>query len=408
MPPRRVRLFFSGGADSPAERMAAIRQLRKGQILNHLLKNGPTSRVDIARALGFNLRTVSLLVASLVEDNVVVEQPVKVSTSMGRRPVPLELNAEAACVLAIDVRRFRTDWALLDLQGRLLVKDSTPSDFGDSPEEQATWLVEMTTRFLAAHHGMLPPLAGAGLSFEGFVFKQHVAHRHGAVTEVIRETLEKALDSPVIADTDSRLVALGEQWFGAAGGAGNAVLVNISDGLGLGCIVNGKLLAGHNGLAGEIGHVPLGDPGIACYCGASGCLENIVSGSGLVRLATQSAIFSDTRKPDLQVLMDSVSHNPRARAVVDKFIRHLSMAVVLTTNIFDPETIVLGGPVAPLIAPFHHQILDTLDSSAVPFILEKTRISFSTLGEDAVLLGAAAQILSHIYSASHVDAEALL
>src|SRR5690349_10547422 len=120
--PRRLKLYFHGEAETPAERMAAIRQLRKGQILNYLLNEGPASRVDISRALGFNLRTVSLLVSSLIKDNVVVEKPVKVSAAMGRRPVPLELNSGAACVMAIDVDRHHTSFALLDLQGNFLVR----------------------------------------------------------------------------------------------------------------------------------------------------------------------------------------------------------------------------------------------------------------------------------------------
>ena len=82
--PRRVKLYFSGEAETPAERMAFFRQLRKGQILNYLLHEGPVSRVDISRALGFNLRTVSLLVASLIEDNLIVEKPLTATSNAFR------------------------------------------------------------------------------------------------------------------------------------------------------------------------------------------------------------------------------------------------------------------------------------------------------------------------------------
>src|SRR5690606_25115350 len=140
---------------------------------NFLLQEGPSSRVDVARALGFNLRTVSLLVASLIQDNIVVEMPTQVSTMMGRRPVPLELNFSAACVMAIEVEREQTRFVLMDLQGNFLVESRQKSDFDDSPEQQAEWLVQASRSFLAEHHKELPPLAGAGFSFDGFVFRQH-------------------------------------------------------------------------------------------------------------------------------------------------------------------------------------------------------------------------------------------
>lgn len=407
--PRRVKLFFVGEADTPAARMEAIRQLRKGQILNYLLQQGQASRVDISRALGFNLRTVSLLVASLVEDNLVIEKPVLASSSMGRRPVPLELNARAATILAIDVRRQTTVMALVDLNGQVLIRTEQESSFGDTPEGQARWLVDAALAFLAEHHGELPPLGGAGLSAEGFAFRQHVAHRHAAVTEPMRLALEEALQVPVASDSDSRLIAIAEQWFGQeARGKRNTVILNIGEGLGAGCVVDGKIMCGVNGYAGELGHIPMGDPGVPCYCGASGCLENVVSGSGLKRLAAQYCPVPCKEEVDTKTVIEHLLRVPKGRTVLDKFVHHLALAVTVVENLFDPGTIVLGGPVAPLLAPLHSQILEKLDQVAVPFIQDKNHVGFSTLADDAILMGAAGLVLTQIYSASHVAAESLL
>ena len=406
--PRRVNLYFSGEAETPSERMAAIRQLRKGQILNYLLQNGPVSRVDLSRALGFNLRTVSLLVAALIADEVVTEKPVKASATMGRRPVPLQLNPSAGSVMAIDVSRHRTAMALLDLQGHVLVRSEQSTTTTDSPEEQTAWMVRAATEFLTKHHGDLPPLAGAGVSLEGFVFRQHVARRHTADTEPIRQALENALQTPVSSDTDSRLVAIAEQWFGDARGVRNATVLNISDGLGVGCIVDGKLLNGSHRLAGEIGHVPLGQPGIPCYCESSGCLENIVSGSGLARLAVEAGLFPNIESVEIVQLADRAKTDQAARQVLETFSNHLALALVMVDNLFDPEVIILGGAMAPDMASFQDLFIESTKKSAVPFLMEKTSISFSSLGHDAILLGAGGKILNHIYSASHVEAESLL
>lgn len=406
--PRRVNLLFQGEAGSPAERMAAIRQLRKGQILNYLLNDGPASRVDIARALGFNLRTVSLLVASLIDENIVVERPVLATNAMGRRPVPLELNASAACVLAIEVDRSVTRFALINLQGHFLVQDNRPSDFGDSPEAQSKWLVAAATEFLEKYHKNLPPLTGAGYSFDGFVFRQHAAHHHGTVTEPMRLALEKAIHVPVSSDTNSRLIAIAEQRFGAAQGIRNAITINIGDGLSLGCVLEGRVLAGNHGIAGELGHIPLGQPGVPCYCGASGCLENIVSGSGLLRMAADAGIKLEPGRDVFAQMKTLAETDKTAAGVWDKFFHQLATAISIAANLYDPEVIVISGPAARVLEPSHAKLMEHLNQVSVPFIMEKISIRYSRLGENSVLMGAGGQILNHIYSAAHVAAEALL
>lgn len=406
--PRHVNLYFKGSANSPAERMAAIRQLRKGQILNHLLNEGTASRVDISRILGFNLRTVSLLVASLIEDKVVVEKPILATTSMGRRPVPLELNPVAASILAIDMGRTVTKLVLLDLYGKVLVRGEQPSHFEEQADKQGEWLANAALQFLKESHGTLPPITGAGLALEGYIFSQHASFRHAIDTESIRQSLEDALGVPVNTGTDSRLVTIAEQRFGAAKGAKNAAIFNMRDGLGLGCLLDGKLVIGEQGFAGEIGHVPLGDNGIPCYCGSSGCLENIVSGSGLARMAVHAGLFPNEKKFDIKSLIELSKKDKAAAAVVAKFVSHLALAVIMTANMFNPEVIVVSGPAGYLIAELHSDLVAAVKDAGVPFILEKTKIAISTLGEDTVLLGAGGLILNHIYSAAHIDAESLL
>lgn len=405
---RRLKFYFQGEADTPAERMAAIRQLRKGQILNYLLQEGSASRVDVARALGFNLRTVSLLVASLIEDNIVVEKPTQISTMMGRRPVPLELNFSAASIMAIEVEREQSRFVLMDLQGNFLVEDKHKSDFGDVPEAQAEWLVSATREFLANHHKDLPPLAGVGFSFDGFVFRQHAASKHGTITEPIRKALEDALGIPVSADTNSRLIAIAEQRFGSASGERNALTLNIGDGFSLGCINDGKILTGNHGIAGELGHIPLGQPGVPCYCGGSGCLENIVSGSGLRRMAREANLPATDDKAVFRQVLDLAPKNKAAAKTLDNFWHHLALAITIGANLYDPEVIVISGSAAKVLEPHRAHLETKLKELAVPFIMDQVTLRFSTLGDNVVLLGAGGQILNSIYSASHVAAETLL
>lgn len=411
-PSRRLEirdgLLFDGAAESPAERQAGKRQLRKGQILGLLRTSGPLSRVEIARALAFNLRSVSLLVDELVAEQLVLEQEGR-RTASGRRPIPVALNPAAACVLGMDVGRSSTAAALMDLQGNLLARTVAESNFSADPREQAGWVADLAARFLAGQKkGDLPPLAGMALAADGLVHRQQLPQRLADAAEPVRARLETLLGVPVFSGSDSHFLALGEQWFGQARGVRHAAVFNLTDGLGLGVIIDGKLLSGSRGWAGEIGHVPLGEAGIPCFCGSTSCLENIVSGSGLVRMAKEEGLLAGRRAAAGTVAELARKGSLPARRVFDRFARGLALAATLVIDLHNPEVVVFGGSLASCGDLFLETVNTELDRLAVPYIRAATRVCVSELGEDAVLLGACAAVLNQIYDTSHVAVETLL
>ena len=163
--------------------------------------------------------------------------------------------------------------------------------------------------------------------------------------------LEAAVGRPVRVANDANCFALSEAVDGAGTGAATVFGVILGTGVGGGLVVNGRVLDGANAIAGEWGHNPLPwprddeRPGARCYCGRDGCIETVLSGSGLTR--DYGAITGDLADAE------TISHRARAgdraaRGVLGRYQDRLARALASVANLLDPEVIVLGGGVSNL------------------------------------------------------------
>lgn len=158
--------------------------------------------------------------------------------------------------------------------------------------------------------------------------------------------LEAALGRPVRLANDANCMALSEAFDGAAAGARSAFGVIVGTGVGGGLIVEGKIVEGANGMGGELGHVPLPwmtqdeYPGPACWCGQRGCLDVLVSGTG-VRLDHERRTGVVTEPP--LIVERAKAGDPDAIATLDAYVSRLGRALAMVANVVDPEVFVLGG-----------------------------------------------------------------
>jgi predicted NBD/HSP70 family sugar kinase len=176
--------------------------------------------------------------------------------------------------------------------------------------------------------------------------------------QLLSEVVGMPLEIPVFADNDARVALAGELVWGAAAGHQNVIMLTLGAGVGGAAMVNGQLLRGHAGVAGHLGHITVDPGGPVCACGNQGCLETVFSAraiegeawaavhrgcsSTLTRLfreqpqlATCRTIFQAAREGDEL----SVS-------IVSNATRHLAAAIAGLLHIFDPELVIVGGPVA--------------------------------------------------------------
>ncbi len=206
---------------------------------------------------------------------------------------------------------------------------------------------------------------------------------------------------PAKAGNDANVAALGEVWKGAAEGAGNIIMVTLGTGVGGGIIVNGKILAGHRGAGGEIGHAVIHhEETEQCNCGNHGCLEQYTSATGIVRMAKKelesSADESVLRgKEDLSaknVLDAFKAGDPLAVRVIEGVGEDLGGALAVFSCVVDPEVIVIGGgvsragePLLEIIRKYYRRFAFTA--------CKDTPIVLASLGNDAGMYGAARLVI---------------
>lgn len=200
---------------------------------------------------------------------------------------------------------------------------------------------------------------------------------------------------------DANVAALGEAWKGAAAGAKNVILVTLGTGVGGGIIVDGKIVSGHHGAGGEIGHANvMHDETESCNCGNKGCLEQYTSATGIVRLAKkelesceEASVLREEKELSAKAVLDGYkSGDALAVRVMDKVGEILGGALAVFTAVVDPETIVIGGGVSKAGQPLVDCIASHYKKYAFSACRE-TPIVIASLGNDAGIYGAAKMVI---------------
>ena len=219
----------------------------------------------------------------------------------------------------------------------------------------------------------------------------------GFVNTPMVKYLEEGLGKPAFIENDANAAAYGEYVAGAAKGAKNAVCITLGTGVGGGIVIDGKIYCGSNFGGAEIGHTVISVDGPQCTCGRKGCFEVFSSATGLIRM-TKEAIAdnpdSSMAKEDKISGRTAFNHmrsgDASAKAVVDKYIKHLAAGVTNTINIFQPDVLCIGGGVCnegdPLLVPMKEIVAKENYTRNSP---KNAEIVIAKLGNDAGIIGAA-------------------
>lgn len=219
----------------------------------------------------------------------------------------------------------------------------------------------------------------------------------------VEEKLSQMLGGvKVKAGNDANVAALGETWQGGGRGFEDLVLVTLGTGVGGGVIIGGKIIAGSNGAAGEIGHIPavFGDDAETCGCGKKGCLETVGSATGIVREAKkllakseEDSVLRGMEEFTCKDIFDAAKDGDKlSMEVVDKLAYYLGNAIAGIAAVTNPQVIVIGGGVSKA-GKF---LLDKIEENFLANAFHATKnakFALATLGNDAGMYGAAALIL---------------
>lgn len=212
----------------------------------------------------------------------------------------------------------------------------------------------------------------------------------------LARTLEERSGTRVILENDANAAAIGENWLGASQGSATSIMVTLGTGVGGGIIIDGKVIRGADGTAGEIGHICVEPNGVECGCGSHGCVEQYASATAVVRIARES--FSGSRDSAIakidelsskDVYMLGKQGSEQALGVFRTQGFYLGIVLAGLINSLNPDVIVIGGGAAAGWDLFIPQTKEQIRIRAYRKPAERAKLVRAELGDDAGILGAA-------------------
>jgi predicted NBD/HSP70 family sugar kinase len=380
----------------------------KKTILRLCIQSGEYSIAALSEQINTSVPTVTKLIGELMDEGFMIELG-KSGTSGGRRPSIYGLNPEAGYFIGLDIRHTHASIAVTDFKGGLVCfEDNIP--FILEIDEACLHTISKNIRdFFVEHDLDWNRVLGMGISVAGRVNpKTGYSNLYSFDPDrPINKILSEDLDIPVVIENDSRAMTYGEYLSGVVKKEKNVLFVNVSWGLGMGMILDGRLYYGTSGYSGEFGHFPLLDNDQICRCGKVGCLETGASGSALVRMISEqlqagrasslSRIFKDQGKVNLNDIFKAVQEEDILTIeTIEKIGANLGRGLAGLINVFNPQLVVLGGKVAMAGDYLLLAVRSAVKRHAQTIANQDTAIKFSKLRNQAAPIGDCMLSRSHL------------
>lgn len=317
-----------------------VRDINRRIVLNLIRTRQPVSRADLARASGMQRSTISLIVEELVDDDWVIEGPTG-RLPRGRRPTFLRLNDDRV-IIGVDIRPTQTTVALADVNGKFTSQEAmpTPAD----PKAAVQSLIRSIQSIIRSCRKK--KIEGVGISLPGrfnpaadrLVFAPNLKWRDVD----LHNPIVKATGLEVELENAANACVLATVWFDRMEACRNLAVVTVSEGIGVGMLLNGQLVRGLNGMAGEFGHVPLDPEGPPCTCGSRGCWEVFGSNRAALRYYLESSSHPDGLS-FLDLLRLADQGDTRAARALDTMAHYLGRGMRMIVAGLAPERIIVIG-----------------------------------------------------------------
>ena len=324
-----------------ANRPTPRTDVNRSAVLAQLGAQGEASRADLARSLGVSPALMTQLVKDLLADGLVVE--LEHSPSQGGRPARmLGLAASAGRAIGVKVVADHVAFVEVSIDGSVLRTASEP--FDASASTVLNDLTGLLRRFIAG--GPDTRLLGVGVGVPGSVDRQGSgtvdSTQLGWNQVPLGATLRRELGLPVLVENNVNALAMAERLYGTGRRHSSFLVVTIGTGVGAGIVIDGVVLRGWSGGAGEIGHTPVIEDGPVCTCGTRGCLEAIIGEDALVRAARERGIIGAAA--GISALRAAADAGDAAAAALFGEAGHLlGRTLAGLTQALDPEIIIVLG-----------------------------------------------------------------
>ncbi len=315
-----------------------LRNFNKNRIIELVRAQGEMTKSKISRTLNLSFSTVSNNCNELEEEGILV--PIFNNIISGGRPSELfTLDSLSRMSFCIDFTGFpNLRIALTNLHNRLVNQRILNLDVSLSIQDVITDCNEIFINLLKKANIEKKRILGASVIIPGIYDLQRECVVNSTIPILencaIKFMVEKKMGLPVCVENDANLAALAASMDGGKQKYKNVIFIYIGEGLGIGITMKGSIFHGTRGFAGEIEHIPLGDPNYECYCGNRGCVEGILSNSGI------------------QKEFAGVKSKQDRKNVLIKFGRIAGNLFSIFANLFDPEVMFIGGDRESVIQEF--------------------------------------------------------
>lgn len=379
----------------PADQ-ATVRRMNLALLMRTVLTDGPRSRAKLAADTGLTKATISSLVTELIDRGLLTEGQVD-RGGIGRPGRRVEVDGSSVRCLGLELNIDYIVGVVLDLNGRVVAHRRSAVPLRDLGPAHGLSRVAVFTSELLRENGIhVEQIETLHVSLPGMIdvdsgILSHAPNLHWRQVDVVH-TLRGRLGwtgTRIHIDNDANFGAMAEYARGRSAGSRNLLYLVGDVGVGAGLVVDGRILRGHTGFAGEVGHVPLGRPDLRCGCGRLGCWETTVGLEAvLAATAGPAAGQGDLNVALTAVLQQADDGDPAIVEVLHATGRSLGTGAAVLANLLDPEVIILGGHFSRLQRHLVAGLHETLDPSLVGET-GPVRVEFSEYGSEAPALGAA-------------------
>lgn len=344
-------------------RSETARDINRRIVLNLVRQHQPISRASLARRSGMQRSTVSAITEQLIAERWVVEGATG-HLPRGRKPTFLHLNPDRSGVIGVDIHPQTTMLAVASMEMKILAQESMPTE-----REPNAFIERLGVRIRDLIRAYpKSSYEGIGISLPGRV--ELSSQRLAFAPDLnwsdvdLKTPLEAITGVPVEIENAANACALAELWSGRHGeNVSHLAAVTVSEGIGVGMVMNGQLLRGSQGMAGEFGHVTLAGNGPLCRCGNRGCWEVMATNAAAVRTYAE---FLSTRKGEAGTKSDmspvlftdllrlAEQGDVKATKALDQMAHYLGVGLAILVTGLAPDVLVVVGDITrawPRVGP---------------------------------------------------------
>lgn len=390
------------------------REINRQIALTLIGTHQPVSRADLARLMKTNRPHVTFLINELLEEKLVREGAQGSEKVRGRKPTFLYLNSQKSFAIAVDVRASRTFLMITDSIGKQ-IKDIISFSTELNPEKFIETLSK-SIKQAVSHQLEMSSCQGIGIVVPGMLDRKTGIVMNAPTLGWRNVNLLAPLKAEfgeieIQLENSGKACALSQIWTTRRDSSNfnDIVYVSVSDGVGVGVVINGELMRGKHNTAGEFGHVPLSIDGPPCSCGANGCWEAYVS-----NLATLSRYFGRNivqRQPQTLETTEFTIEDLIARArggdskaltALHSTARYLGLGLASVINAINPSVVYIGGEITEAWDLIKSQVCEAIKERTLTKELGTTPIRIVSANEYPRLRGAVALVTARAFAAPKV------